>query len=61
MCMVRRKGVPLPPSAKRKRRQKPNISDHSRNSYRLGRRPGKQGPRSLLSNQSRVEKLVTGK
>ncbi|CAF3181855.1 unnamed protein product [Rotaria sp. Silwood2] len=29
--------------------------------YRLGRRPGKQGPRPLSGDQSRVEKLVTGK
>jgi hypothetical protein len=31
------------------------------NSYRLGRRPGKQGPRPLPSDQGRVEKLATGK
>ena len=37
------------------------MSDHSRNSYRLGRRPGEQGPRPLLSNKDRVEKLATGK
>jgi Reverse transcriptase (RNA-dependent DNA polymerase)/Endonuclease-reverse transcriptase/Domain of unknown function (DUF6451) len=28
--------------------------------YRLGRRPGEQGPRPLLSDQGRVEKLATG-
>ena len=31
------------------------------NPYRLERRPGEQGPRPLLDNQDRVEKLVTGK
>ena len=31
------------------------------NPYRLGRRPGQQGPRPLSSNQDRVEKLNTGK
>ena len=31
------------------------------NPYRLGRRPGKQGPRPLSSDQDRVEKLATGK
>lgn len=31
------------------------------NSYRLGRRPGQQGPRPLLGNQDRVEKSATGK
>ena len=31
------------------------------NPYRLGRRPGEQGPRPLSSNQGRVEKLATGK
>ena len=37
------------------------MNDHNTNPYRLGRRPGKQGPRPLPSNQSRVEKLATGK
>ena len=36
------------------------MSDHSTKPYRLGRRPGKQGPRPLPSNQGRVEKLATG-
>ncbi|CAF4568230.1 unnamed protein product, partial [Rotaria sp. Silwood2] len=31
------------------------------NPYRLGRRPGQQGPRPLSGDQGRVEKLVTGK
>ena len=31
------------------------------NPYRLGRRLGEQGPRPLLDNQDRVEKLVTRK
>ena len=30
-------------------------------SYRLGRRPGQQGPRPLSGDQDRVEKLVTGR
>ena len=59
--MVRQKGVQIPPSVKRKRRQKPTMSEYSRNTHRLGRRPGEQGPRSLLSNQGRVEKWATGK
>jgi len=29
-------------------------------SYRLGRRPGEKGPRTLPSNQDRIEKLDTG-
>ena len=33
---------------------------NNRNTCRLGRRPVKQGPRPLLSDQGRVEKLVTG-
>ena len=37
------------------------MNDHNTNPYRLGRRPGKQGPRPLPSNQGRVEKLATGK
>ena len=37
------------------------MSEFSRSTYRLGRCPGEQGPRPLLSNQSRVEKLATGK
>jgi len=31
-----------------------------RRTFRLGRRPAKQGPRSLWRNQCRVEKSVTG-
>ena len=31
------------------------------NPYRLGRRPVKQGPRTLVSDQGRIEKLATGK
>ena len=45
---------------KSKRRKKPTMSDHHTNPYRLGRRPGKQGPRPLSSNQGRVDKLATG-
>ena len=37
------------------------MSEYSRNTYRLGGRPGEQGLRSLLSNQDRVEKWATGK
>ena len=33
---------------------------NSRNTCRFGRRPVKQGPRPLLGDQGRVEKLVTG-
>ena len=33
---------------------------NSRNTCRLGRHPVKQGPRPLLGDQGRVEKLVTG-
>ena len=51
----------MPPSVKRKRRQIPTMSEYSRNTYRLGRRPGEQGPYPLLSNQGRVEKWATGK
>ena len=58
--MVGRKEVQMPPSAKRIKRQKPTMSEHSRNSYRLGRRTGEQGPHLLLSNQERNEKLTTG-
>ena len=36
------------------------MSLDSRKPYRLGRRPGQQGPRPLPSNQSRIEKLATG-
>ena len=50
-----------PPSAERKRREKLTMSDHSRNSYQFGHLLGEQGPRSLLSDQDRVEKLATGK
>ncbi|CAF3461713.1 unnamed protein product [Rotaria socialis] len=35
--------------------------DDNRKPYRLGRRPGEQGPRPLSSNQDRIEKLATGK
>src|SRR5215470_16630953 len=31
-----------------------------KNPYRIGRHPGYQGPRSLLSDQDRIEKLATG-
>ena len=51
----------MPPSTKRKRRQKPTMSDHSRNLCRLGRRSSEQGSRLLLNNQGRVKKLATGK
>ena len=37
------------------------MSETSGKPYRLGRRPDKQGPRPLSSNQDRVEKLATGK
>ena len=37
------------------------MNEFRENPYRLGRRPVKQGPRSLLSDQGRVDKLVTGK
>ncbi|CAF3366853.1 unnamed protein product [Rotaria sp. Silwood2] len=36
------------------------MCDQYRKSYRLGRRPGEQGPRPLSRNQDRVEKLATG-
>ncbi|CAF3081499.1 unnamed protein product [Rotaria sp. Silwood2] len=36
------------------------MCDQYRKSYRLGRRPGEQGPRPLSRNQNRVEKLTTG-
>ncbi|CAF2091324.1 unnamed protein product [Rotaria magnacalcarata] len=36
------------------------MSLDSRKPYRLGRRPGQQGPRPLPSNQGRVEKLAAG-
>ena len=36
------------------------MNTNSRNTCRLGRRPVKQGPRSLLNEQGRVEKLATG-
>jgi hypothetical protein len=54
-------GVQIPPPVKMKRRQKPTTNKHHTNPYRLGRRPGEQGPRPLPSNQGRVEKLATGK
>ena len=37
------------------------MNDFNTKPYRLGRRPGKQGPRPLSSDQGRVEKLATGK
>ena len=37
------------------------MNGNSRNTCRLGRRPVKQGPRPLLSDQGRIEKLATGK
>jgi len=37
------------------------MNDFNTKPYRLGRRPGKQGPRPLSSDQDRVEKLDTGK
>ena len=37
------------------------MNDFTTKPYRLGRRPGKQGPRPLPSDQGRVEKLATGK
>ena len=45
---------------KRKRRKKPTMNERYQKPYRLGRRPGEQGPRPLSRNQGRVEKLVTG-
>ena len=53
-------GVQIPPPVKIKRRQKPAMNDDYTIPYRLGRRPGEQGPRPLPSNQGRVEKLATG-
>ena len=37
------------------------MNDFNTKPYRLGRRPGEQGPRPLPSDQGRVEKLATGK
>ena len=37
------------------------MNDHSTTPYRLGRHPGKQGPRPLSSDQGRVDKLAIGK
>lgn len=54
-------GVQIPPSVKGTRRKKPTMKVDSRTPYRLGRRPGKQGPRPLSSDQGRVDKLATGK
>ena len=54
-------GVQIPPSVKTTRRKKPTMNDHSTTPYRLGRRPGKQGPRPLPSDQGRIDKLATGK
>ena len=54
-------GAQIPPSVKTTRRKKPTINDHSTTPYRLGRRPGKQGPRPLSSDQGRIDKLATGK
>ena len=45
---------------KRKRRKKPTMNERYQKPYRLGRRPGEQGPRPLSRDQGRVEKLVTG-
>ena len=36
-----------------------DYADTKRKTFRLGRRPAKQGPRPLSSNQGRVEKSVT--
>ncbi|CAF1501489.1 unnamed protein product, partial [Rotaria magnacalcarata] len=36
------------------------MNERYRRLYRLGRRPGEQGPRPLSRNQDRVEKLATG-
>ena len=36
------------------------MNGQDKKSYRLGRRPGEQGPRPLSWNQDRVEKLATG-
>ena len=47
-------------ACKIKRRQKPTMNDDYTIPYRVGRRPGEQGPRPLPSNQGRVEKLATG-
>ncbi|CAM4926020.1 unnamed protein product, partial [Rotaria socialis] len=58
-CWV--EGVQIPPPVKRKRRKKPTMNGYNQTPYRLGRRPGKQGPRPLPGNQGRVEKLATGK
>ena len=54
-------GVQIPPSVKATRRKKPTMNVLKTNPYRLGRRPGEQGPRPLSSDQDRVEKLATGK
>ena len=45
---------------KKERRKKPIMHDRNTIPYRLGRRPGEQGPRPLSRNQGRVEKLATG-
>lgn len=37
------------------------MNDDNRTTYRLGRRPSKQGPRPLPSNEDRIEKLATEK
>ena len=37
------------------------MNTNSRNTCWLGRRPVKQGPRPVLDDQGRVEKLATGK
>ena len=36
------------------------MNDRNHKLYRLERRPDEQGPRPLLGNQDKVEKLVTG-
>ena len=45
--------------SKKKKRLKSTINSYSKKPYRLGRRPGKQGLRALLTNQGRDEKLAT--
>ncbi len=37
------------------------MNDFNMKPYRLGRRPGKQGPHPLPNDQGKVEKLATGK
>ena len=54
-------GMQIPPSVNGTRRKKPTMNVHRMTPYRLGRRPGEQGPRPLSSDQGRVDKLATGK